>query len=120
MAGSHQRAKRYAVALRVRFRLAGSEACHSGWTENVSVSGLLFTTPTRIDIGSNIEVWVEMSSNGNASNPAVLYCQGSVMRQAERSDSRALTALHIAHFRILPFTPVFRNTQLSYEHGEHL
>ena len=108
------------MALPVRYRLIGADACHAGWTENVSVSGLLFTTATKIDVGCRVEVWVEMSSNGNASNPAVLYCQGSVMRQATRGDSRPLTALHIAHFRILPFTPVFRNTQLGHAHGEQL
>ena len=119
MASSHQRAKRYAVALPVRYRLAGSDACHAGWTENMSVSGLAFTTATRLDVGSSVEVWVEMSSNGNASNPAVLYCRGSVVRQAECSDSRPVAALHIVHFRILPFTP-FNSPQLSREQGERV
>ena len=120
MASVYQRATRYAVALPVRYRLAGSDACHAGWTENISVSGFLFTTATRLDVGSSVEVWVEMSGNGNGNNPAVLYCQGTVIRHADCSDSRPIAALHITRFRVLPFTPGFNSPQLTREHGEQL
>ena len=57
---------------------------------------------------------------GNGNNPAVLYCQGTVIRHADCSDSRPIAALHITRFRVLPFTPGFNSPQLTREHGEQL
>ena len=101
------RAKRYEVALPVRYRLAGSEACYAGSTENMSVSGLLFSTSVALSVGSSVEVWVQMSGRNQASNRSTLYCRCSVVRQTWSSDRRPAAAVRIVRSRLLPSIPDF-------------
>jgi hypothetical protein len=104
---SDARAKRYAVTLPVRYRLAGSELCETGWTENMSVSGLLFSTAVMLDVGSKLEVWIQMSSGPNGNSRSMLYCEGSVVRQVVVKHSRSAAAVRIARVRVLSSIPDF-------------
>jgi hypothetical protein len=101
------RAKRYVVALPVRYRLAGSDICDAGWTENISVSGLLFTTAVMLEVGTKLEVWVQITAGANGGNRSMLYCQVSVVRQAWCDGSRPAAAVRISRFRVLPAVPDF-------------
>jgi len=120
VATTKQRAKRYAVALPVRYRLAASGACYAGWTENMSVSGLLFTAATALPVGTSVEAWVEMSRGSNGGNASMLYCVGLVVRQVMSNDSRPAAAMRIARCRVLPFTPDFASAQFGVRCEERL
>jgi hypothetical protein len=113
------RAKRYAVTLPVRYRLVGSERCETGWTENMSVSGLLFTTASALDAGSQLEIWVQISSDASEGNRSMLYCRGPVVRQLE-DDGRTTAAVRITRVRSLPAVPDFTKTEYVPSRGEQL
>ena len=118
MSQRNGRATRYAVNLPVRYRLAGSEACGTGWTENLSVSGLLFTTAAMLGVGNQIEVWVQMWSDTTEVNRSTLYCNGSVVRQVERNDWHA-AAVRITRIRVVPPVPDFTDAEAPWR-GERL
>jgi hypothetical protein len=107
----NQRAKRYEVALPVRYRSAGDDACYAGSTKNISVSGLLFTITGLIPVGTSIEAWVELRHEKNGGNHAVLYCAGNVVRQAMSDEMRPTAAMSIARWRVVPVTPDFQNVE---------
>jgi hypothetical protein len=114
------RATRYAVTLPVRYRLAGSDVCETGWTDNMSVSGLLFTTAVMLELGSQLEVWVQMSSHANDGNRSMLYCNGCVVRQAGAKGGRPAAAVRITRLRVLPPIPDFTGLQTAPARGGQL
>jgi len=115
---SDGRAKRYPVALPVRYRVSGSDICYAGSTENMSLSGLLFTSPVMLDVGSSVEVWVQMPEVSDGGNRSMLYCRGPVVRLGWSNDLRPAAAIRIARFRLLPSTPDF-TTQINTAPEEH-
>ena len=120
MTWDNGRATRYAVTLPVRYRLAGSDVCETGWTDNMSVSGLLFTTAVMLELGSQLEGWVQMSSHANDGNRSMLYCNGCVVRRAGANSGRPAAAVRITRLRVLPPIPDFSSLQAAPARGDQL
>lgn len=77
-----RKSKRFDLDLRVEVVRAGSERMsHVGRTRNISSGGVLFTAPTRMEIGGPVEYIITLSS-GSSGN-VNLRCMGKVLRIEE-------------------------------------
>ena len=89
-----RRTKRFDLHLPVEVVRTGSErVSRFGRTRNISSGGVLFTSPSRMEIGGPVEYIVTLSAgSGGTVN---LRCMGKVLRQEENpsasSDSEAFT-----------------------------
>lgn len=64
----------------VLFRVAGSDEWIEGVTENISRSGLLFRTSIPLEVGSCIELILEMPHDLTGDADARVVCEGSLVR----------------------------------------
>ncbi len=64
----------------VLFRLSGSEEWIEGTTENISRSGMLFRSFTPLEVGSGIELKLEMPREITGEDNARVVCEGTLLR----------------------------------------
>jgi hypothetical protein len=88
-----RKTRRFTLQLPVALTRAGSlSVSESGFTENISSCGVLFTAQRELDIGGPIEYVITLS--GESSNSVNIKCIGKVVRQvhgADRPDAVAVT-----------------------------
>lgn len=68
-------------------RAGGEQISNHGETQNVSSSGVLFTSDARVDVGQPIEYLISLPLGPNREARVRLRCLGKVLR-LQRSDSR--------------------------------
>jgi hypothetical protein len=80
-----RRTRRFQLQLPLSITRSGSErVAVTGFTKNISSSGVLFTSGTAADLGGSIEYVITLSHEGP--QPVNLRCVGKVLR-SERSHS---------------------------------
>lgn len=84
----NRRNKRFDLCLPVELvRAGGEQISNHGETQNVSSSGVLFTSDARVDVGQPIEYLISLPLGPNREARVRLRCLGKVLR-LQRSDSR--------------------------------
>jgi len=94
-------AQRFALQIRVRYRLGGEGGWRHGETENISSSGVLFRSHCAAEAGTPLELCLILPplSSGAA---AQVICRGVIVRSAlaDNNDLPAL-AVRILNFRLV-------------------
>jgi hypothetical protein len=88
-------ADRFPIRRELSYRLVGRKGVNLtgvGNTVNMSSSGVLFTTESRLFIGSSVEVSISWPAQLNSSIPLKLIARGRVVRSDD-----AGTAIEIQH-----------------------
>jgi hypothetical protein len=90
------------------FRIPGSDGWSEGTTENISHSGLLFRSSSPIEVGSSMELILEMPPELTGLDHARVLCEGSLLRVEAAATSRKnkqpsfLMACTITQYRFVP------------------
>jgi hypothetical protein len=90
------------------FRISGSDEWSEGETENISQSGLLFQSSSPLQVGSSMELILEMPHELTGHDHARVLCEGSLLRVEAVATSRKnkqpsfLMACAIAQYRFVP------------------
>jgi hypothetical protein len=72
-----QRAQRVPLHLPLRYRSRGDLEWHEGRVENISRSGVLFSTARLVDVDTELEMTFELPV---APRPPAILCRGRVVR----------------------------------------
>jgi hypothetical protein len=90
------------------FRIPGSDLWSEGATENISQSGLLFRSFSPLQVGSSMELILEMPHELTGHDHARVSCEGSLLRVEPVATSRKnkqssfLMACTITQYRFVP------------------
>jgi len=88
--------------------IPGSDGWSEGATENVSHSGLLFRSSSPLEVGSSLELILEMPQELTGHDHAKVLCEGSVLRveavpaTRKNKQSSFLMACTIIQYRFVP------------------
>jgi PilZ domain len=74
------RERRLRHRVSVLFRIPGSDQWIEGVTENISRSGLLFRSSRPLEVGSSMELILEMPHELTGDDDARVVCEGSLVR----------------------------------------
>jgi len=102
------RERRLRHCVPVQFRIAGSDDWIEGVTENISRSGLLFRSSSPLEIGSTIELALEMPNELAGENGAKVVCEGLLVRvecvppTRKRDQPSFLMACTIKQYKFAP------------------
>jgi PilZ domain len=80
------RARRFAIQTVLRYRIRPERIWHSGRTENISASGVLFRGEQACVPGSKLEISLTLPNMRAGDTGAKLVCQGVVVRTAPDAD----------------------------------
>jgi hypothetical protein len=99
----NNRAQRYGIQIRLRYRLNGGSKWWKGTTENISRSGVLFRGEEFAEPKTPIEMTFVLPKEIFGMRPAEVICKGTVIwsehpREAGKLPSLAST---ISHYRII-------------------
>lgn len=94
------RARRLPLDLPLRYRPLGHREWHEGRVENISRSGVLFSTPLLVDVDTELEMTFELPV---PQDPPAIFCRGRVVRAVAAGKGRWHPALAatIAAYRFL-------------------
>ena len=98
------RAQRFMIHTPIRFRHPGCEAWHSGMTENISDSGVLFSTSEALPPRTRLEMqFVPVEGKVMGELPAEVQCKGEVVRivPASTAASASVLAAKIDYYRLV-------------------
>jgi hypothetical protein len=90
------------------FRMPGSDTWSEGATENISQSGLLFRSTSPLQVGSSMELILEMPPELTGHDHARVLCEGSLLRVEAVAAGRKnklpsfLMACTITQYRFVP------------------
>jgi PilZ domain len=104
------RERRLGHRVSVLFRIPGSDDWIEGVTENVSHSGLLFRSSSPLEVGSSMELILEMPRELTGDGAARVVCEGSLVRvepvppTRKREQSSFLMACTITQYKFVPFS----------------
>ncbi len=97
------RAQRFPLHLPLRYRAQGETAWQTGWTENISSSGVLFRATSVISLATPVELSFVLPGEVGGAGGAVVYCHGKIVRtiMPPASDTPPALAARIMdyHFR---------------------
>ena len=102
------RERRLRHCVPVLFRIPGSDLWSEGATENISRSGLLFRASSPLEVGSSLELILEMPPELTGHDHARVLCEGSLLRveavAAGRKNKQPafLMACTITQYRFVP------------------
>ena len=102
------RERRLRHCVSVMFRIPGSDEWIEGVTENISHSGLLFRSASPLEVGSNMELILEMPHELTGHDHARVLCEGSLLRveavpaTRKNKQSSFLMASTITKYRFTP------------------
>ena len=80
-----RRNQRFDMRLPVKLLRLGANPRPAGETKNVSSSGVLFTSPTHVDVGDPIEYEITFPRTPGSRSEVRLHCVGKVMREDPES-----------------------------------
>jgi hypothetical protein len=102
------RERRLRHRVSVLFRIPGSDEWIEGVTENISHSGLLFRSSSPLEVGSSMELILEMPRELTGANDARVVCEGSLVRvepvpaTRKKEQSSFLMACKITQYKFAP------------------
>jgi PilZ domain len=102
------RERRLRHRVSVLFRIPGDDDWTEGVTENVSRAGLLFRASRPLEVGSRIELILEMPHELTGGDDARVVCAGSLVRvepvpaTREKKQASFLMACTIADYKFAP------------------
>jgi PilZ domain len=95
--------QRFEFHLPVSVRLAGTEGCGYGFTQDLSGRGTLFYTDFPLSEGDAVELTLVMPAEITLAESMKVCCRGRVVRVAEAmTGSKSGVAVHIHHYEFLP------------------
>jgi len=98
------RAIRYEISAVTRYRIRGEKEWHEGVMKNMSISGVLISTPFVLPLEAVIEMRFSLPIHlTGGESAAEVLCRGSVVRSWERGvpGDGAMVAARITHSRFL-------------------
>jgi hypothetical protein len=97
------RAQRFGIQMRLRYRLSGESKWWKGTTENISRSGVLFRGEEFAEPNTPLEMSFVLPDEIFGVPRAEVICRGVVVRSERPRDARAMPALAstISHYRII-------------------
>ena len=87
------RAKRFALQLPLKYRPLGEQDWHSGTTENISRSGMLFRAEELISPNVQLEINLVLPREIAGLSDAEVVCRGEIVRAVENSESAMSPAI---------------------------
>ncbi len=87
------RAKRFSLQLPLKYRPLGEQNWHSGTTENISRSGMLFRAEELISPNVQLEINLVLPREIAGLSDAEVVCRGEIVRAVEGSESRMSPAI---------------------------
>ena len=84
------RARRVEIEVPVRYRLSGDANWITGWTENISRSGVLFRGPKELDLDTSIEIAIAVSIDTPVGASSDILCDAQIVRNERRPGSRTV------------------------------
>lgn len=87
------RAKRFALQLPLKYRPLGEQNWHSGTTENISRSGMLFRAEELISPNVQLEINLVLPREIAGLSDAEVVCRGEIVRAVESSGSTMSPAI---------------------------
>jgi hypothetical protein len=94
------RAERFPLEFRVKYRPVGTEPWIEGVTKNISRSGVLFSTEHVFDIDTPIEIDIALRSGPAAGSD--LVCHGRIVRTEQRIKLPAEVAIVFSDYQFIP------------------
>src|SRR5579884_904879 len=90
-----RRTRRFTLQLPLSIVRAGSERfATAGWTQNISSTGVLFTSERQPDLGGPIEYVITL--HGDGAQPVSLRCMGKVLRSRPSVEDASGSLFQIA------------------------
>ncbi len=74
------RAQRFPLHLPLRYRARGESAWQTGWTENISSSGVLFQAASIFKLAAPVELSFVLPGEVGGAGGGVVYCHGEIVR----------------------------------------
>lgn len=102
------RERRLRHCVSVLFRIPGSDEWIEGVTENISRSGILFRSPSPLEVGCSMELILEMPPELTGNEAALVVCEGSLVRvepvppPRKKEQPSFLMACTIAEYKFAP------------------
>jgi hypothetical protein len=87
------RAKRFALQLPLKYRPLGEQDWHSGTTENISRSGMLFRAEELISPNVQLEINLVLPREIAGLSAAEVVCRGEIVRAVESPESSMSPAI---------------------------
>ena len=100
---SNNRAQRFGVQIRLRYRLSGENKWWKGTTENVSRSGVLFRGEEYVEPRTPLELTFVLPKEIIGVRAAEVICRGTVVWSERPREEGKLPSLAttISHYRII-------------------
>ena len=99
------RAKRFDLHLPMKYRFVGENGWHTGTTENISRSGMLFRAEETVAPNAQLEIHLVLPAEIAGLSTAEVICRGEVVRTLE-SEAPTLAAkilqYHFQHNERIP------------------
>ena len=97
------RARRFAIEMAVHLRRRGEQSWQTGWTENISRSGVLLRVQEVMERETEIEMSFSLPLQFFGRPLARVLCRGSVVRTVPATDAVTASALAatITRYRFL-------------------
>ncbi len=97
------RALRFQISTAMRYRIAGDKIWREGWVENISVTGMLFSTAELIEAGKSIDVRLVLPGKRLGGVGGTMVSKGRVVRSWPIRDTfhHALVATALVAPRLL-------------------
>jgi PilZ domain len=87
-----ERARRFSIQMSMRYRIMGETGWRTGFTENVSSSGVLFRSDQVEPLNTQVEMSLSLPAE-SSDNPAELLCRGVIVRADPPGDGETLATL---------------------------
>jgi hypothetical protein len=98
--GNAPRATRFDLKLPVQYRAAGDVGWMRTQTENVSRTGVLFTSDKVLEAGTRVEVLLELLPAPGPKNSPPVLCTGQVVRISSNADGEhSVMAVNFTDYR---------------------
>jgi PAS domain S-box-containing protein len=91
--GQPTRAQRFQLHLPLRYRRVGEQQWHNGKTENISRSGMLFTTEELLQPNIQLDINLVLPAEIAGLSATEVVCRGEVVRTVEANDKTLTPAL---------------------------
>jgi hypothetical protein len=95
--------RRFPIQIRILFRPKGQHEWRTGWTENMSRSGVLFHTHTAATAETDIEIRLVLEFEASLATPPEIVCAGRIVRATGGENERecATVAAQFTDYRFL-------------------